>query len=299
MLFIDKFKKLLKTPHYGFTGVTHWLIATALFLCMWIVPWPFAKEYILTINKNKIFAVLIFFVIGGASLLPDLDSSPLQEGGSLAVYQLGIVGYLLSLVAITISGVIYTIFHTKYDDKPKSQHRMFWHTLLVPILLFIYVEYYIPKEGSYLWNYRTNVEYYSMFILVFFAAISIYLGSGMFFSRLFKLFNQQSKTQFVCLIITILSTIYIFTTEYENLVLIGKAIALGYAFHIFGDVLTKGSSPILFPIPTFKNKKLIFWRKPYLFGPNLAITTGSIVNTILNFVLIAINLFFVWIIFIK
>lgn len=290
---------LLKEEHKAFSGITHVLIATFLFLCMWMIPWQFATDYISAINENKSFALLIFLIIAGSSLLPDLDSSPLQEGGSTAVYQLGVLGYALSIVAITLSQIVWSLSHTRYDEKPKSQHRMLWHSLVIPLLIYLYVKFAMPSGGSRLWDHRDNIEYYSMFILLFFASISVYLGSSIFLYRIFKLANKQSKTQFACLTIMVGSIIYMLFTDYSNLVLIGEAISLGYAFHIFGDLLTKGSSPVLFPIPTRKNGHLIMWRKPYILGHTLAITTGGALNIILNFVLMGVNFMLVWVIFIK
>ena len=181
-----RMKLFLNEEHEGFSGTTHWLIAILFFFMMWLIPWSFSSNFIHEINSSKLFAFLIFFVIGGASLLPDLDSSPLQEGGSTAIYQLGALGYGLSIVAITISQVIYSLFHTKHDDKPKSQHRMFWHTLFVPLLIYIYVQFMIPSSGTTLWSRRTDIKAIPLFILVFFAAASVYLGASMLIYKLLK-----------------------------------------------------------------------------------------------------------------
>jgi hypothetical protein len=90
---------------------------------------------------------------------------------------------------------------------------------------------------------------------------------------------------------------------FKTLKLIGVAISLGYLFHIVGDVLTKGSSPIYFPIPTptktGKGIKFKFWCKPYILGGKFNITTGGAVNIILNFLLMGINLFLAWHLFIR
>lgn len=295
---MKKLKCVLMENHAGFSGITHWLIAIFLFFCMWLIPWSISKDYITFISSNVIYAILIFFVIGGASLIPDLDSSPLQEGGSTAVYQLGLLGQGLSILAITISGVVYSLFHTRYDEKPKSQHRMLFHSFIIPVLIFLYSLYLIPDTNEKLKNYMT-FESTNMFVTVFVAGISVYLGGSILFYKLLSIFGAQSKTQILSLSCMGASIGYMFFMPYSDLRMIGIAIALGYFFHILGDLLTKGSSPIFFPIPTFKNKHLIFWRKPYLFGSSFAITTGGVINTVLNFVLFGTNAFLIWFIFIK
>lgn len=293
-----KFKNLLKEEHLGFQGLTHWLLSILFFFLMWLIPWSFANNYINEISTNKLFAIIVFFVIGGASLLPDLDSSPLQGGGSAAIYQLGILGEFLSVICITVSGVVYSIIHTKYDDKPKSQHRMLFHAPIIPIIIYIYVLYFIPNNNSKLLN-NINLDKAGIIFIVFFSGVSIYLGSNMLIYKLLKLIGKQSSTQFFCLFIMTLSVIYMFFMPFKQIKLIGKALALGYLFHIVSDIATKGSAPLFFPIPIpNKNGKFRFWWKPYLFGP-FTITTGGIVNIILNFALFGINIFLAWFIFLK
>lgn len=295
---IKSIKQLLKEEHAGFSGFTHWLIAIFLFFLMWLVPWSFANNYINAINSSITFSVLIFFVVGGASLLPDLDSSPLQGGGSTAIYQLGFLGNALSILCITISGVVYSIMHTRHDDKPKSQHRMLFHTFVIPICLEIYNYMYIPDSETRLIN-NLNIDNVGIMVIVFFAAISVYLGGSMLFYKVLSLIGRQRSTQFYCWICMLLATWQILYMPYGQLKLICTALSLGYAFHILGDMITKGSAPAFFPIPIpgIKDRHLKFWRKPYILGYNLSITTGGVVNIILNYILIGINIFLYWFIF--
>ena len=297
---MEKFKEILNSEHAGFTGYTHWLIATMLFFIMWLIPLEISKEYVQAISSNKIFTIMIFFVIGGASLLPDLDSSPLEEGGSTAVYQLGFLGNSLSILCITISGIIYTLFHTKYDNKPKSQHRMLFHTLFLPLLFLIYTKYKIPDSlESTLWSNKDliirnkilDVTYLPMLLIIFLGSISVYLGGTMIIYKILKIFGKHRYTQFVCLAMFVFSVIYMLNMPYQQLKLVGVSISLGYIFHVLADVFSKGSSPILFPIPIIIKSHITLWHKPYLLGnSDFAITTGSIVNTILNFVLMGVDL---------
>lgn len=289
----------LNEEHDGFQGLTHWLISVLFFLLMWLIPWSFGNNFIASIRDSVGFTFLIFFVIGGGSLLPDLDSSTLQGGGSTAIYQLGILGEALSIAMITISGVIYSICHTRYDDKPKSQHRMLFHAPIIAILIYLFVLFSIPNTNQRVLD-NISVQNVGILILVFFAGVSIYLGSNMLIYKLLKLIGRQYQTQFICLGIMTISVFYMVTMPYSRLKLVGTALALGYLFHIIADVFTKGSAPLFFPIPV-PNKKghLRFWWHPYLISSKFTITTGSIVNIILNFVLMGLDIFLTWFIFIK
>ena len=295
--------KILNEEHYGFSGITHWLIAVCFFFLLWLIPIDFVKNYISIIQSNIVLFVMTFFIIGGASLLPDLDSSPLQEGGSTAVYQLGFLGYGLSILAITISQVVYTIFHTKYDQKPKSQHRMLFHTFFIPVVIFIYCMFILPlPEGKIFDDLKDGISgsEYSILILIFFTGVSIYLGASMLIYKILKLFKKQKYTQFICLAIMIgcISYILLVATN-EQIKLIGASIAFGYFFHIIGDLFSKGSSPIFFPIPVpyklSKITKVQFWKKPNI---PFALTTGGVANKILNFIMCAIDLLLFYILFI-
>lgn len=296
---MEKYKHFLSSEHPGFMGKTHWLIAMCLFFIMWIIPWDFANEYIDAISSNKIFAFMVFLIIGGASLIPDLDSSPLQEGGSTAVYQLGFLGNALSVLVIVISGVVYAIFHTKSDAKPKSQHRMLFHAPLIPFIIFAYAIFFIPKTDQRLID-NIGMENANMCILVFLASISIYLGSSMLFYRLLKLFHRQRYTQWFCLFFLTLGIYSMLNMPYTQLRLIVEAIGFGYLFHIIADFFSKGSAPIFFPIPTKKNGNWVIWNKPYFLGiSSLAITTGGMLNLVLDFIFAGLDILLFYIIFIK
>ena len=133
--------------------------------------------------------------------------------------------------------------------------------------------------------------------------ISIYLGASMFFYKVLSLVGKQRMTQIFCWIFMLFGTWQMWIMPFSKLKLICTAIVLGYLFHILGDILSKGSAPLFFPIPTpvktSKGLKFRFWWKPYLFDGKFNITTGGAVNVILNFVLIGIDIALAWFIFIK
>lgn len=298
-------KRLLNTlneEHAGFSGLTHWLIAICLFLLIWSLPFSFASNYVKEISTSGIFAFLIFLVIGGASLLPDLDSSPLQEGGSTAVYQLGWLGQSLSIISIVISSTVWNILHTKYDDRPPSQHRMFFHAPVVAIGFFFFNAMAYPNDGTTASSLGTASVPASVYAVMFFAALSVYLGSSIFFYKVLSLINKQKHTQFMCIAFMVWSVFTMWKMPFSRLKLIGTAVSLGYLFHIIpGDLVTKGSAPIFFPIPTpvktSKGIKWRFWWKPYPFNGRFHITTGGAVNIVLNFILMGLDLFLAWSLF--
>ena len=298
----EKLNNLLNEKHAGFMGNTHWLMTMAIFFLMWIIPWQFSKDFISSINSSKIFVFLVFLVIGGASLICDLDSNPLQGGGSTAIYQLGILGELLSLLEITISGVVYGIFHTKYDKKPESQHRMLFHAPIIPIVIYFYTIYKIPDSSSTLKD-NLNFENAGIIFLAFCCACAIYLGSNMLIYKILKLIRKQGSTQFICLGIMVISIIMLLTLPYSRLKLLFKAFSLGYLFHIIEDVFSKGSAPLFFPIPIpVSLKKLThfrLWWHPYFISSKFTITTGGIMNIILNYIMMGIDLILAWYVFAK
>jgi hypothetical protein len=291
--------KILAEEHDGFSGFTHWLIAICLFFCMWLIPWEFSLSFIHALHGNIIFTILIFFVIGGASLLADLDSSPLQGGGSTAVYQLGFLGQFLSIIAITISGVVWQVLHTKYDDKPESQHRLLWHAAVVPVCIYLWVYFCIPDSNSIHMSDQLSLKNTGLCMLFFFTGVSVYLGANMLLYKLLRLVGRQHASQFVCFILLLLSMWYMYGMTMHQVRLVGFAVAFGYLFHILADLITKGSAPVFFPIPVPKNGHLQLWRKPYILGYNLAITTGGAVNTILNFAFVIVDLGLFYILFVK
>lgn len=295
-------KKILIEEHAGFSGLTHWLIATLLFLLMWLAPIAFSKSYISAITQNWVFAFNIFLIIGGSALLADFDSSPLQQGGSFAIYQLGIFGQAISLVSITISSVVWNVVHTRYDEKPPSQHRMLFHTPFIAVCIFLMNWFSYPSSSKTAASFGFKSVPTSVYAIIILGAISVYLGASIFFYKVLSLFRKQKHTQIFCLLFMCFSIWSMWTMPLKSLKLIGTAISLGYLFHIIGDVPTKGSAPLFFPIPTpvktSKGIRFRFWWKPNILG-KFSITTGGAVNIILNFVLIGVNLFLSWHLFIR
>ena len=295
-------RKLLKEEHAGFSGWTHWLVATFLFFMLWMLPLSWSNEYVREISSSALFGFMAFMVLGGASLLPDLDSSPLQEGGSTAIYQLGFLGQLLSLGCIVISSSVWNVLHTKNDKRPPSQHRMLFHSPIIPLFILIFNQMSYPNSSDTI-SSCGFMHSGGAAAIVIIGAISVYLGASMLFYKLLGLFGRQSMTQVLNIVLMLGFLLMAWGMPFSRLKLMGTTIALGYLFHILADLITKGSAPLFFPIPTpVKTSKGLGWRlwwKPYPFGGKFHITTGGAVNTVLNFALIGVDLFMFWMLFVR
>lgn len=280
---MKNFKSFIK-DYRGFSGITHWLFGICAFFGLWLLPIDFSKNYVIYITQSILFAFTTFLTVSGSVMFPDLDSNPIQEGGSFALYQLGLIGHAISIFMITVSGVVYTILHTSVDEKPQSQHRMLFHAPSVPISFFIIV--YFSKFGngsisSRGWN-DTPVMIY---IIVFLAAICVYLGAAMLFYKALSIFHQENKTQFLNIVCTAVSIYMMYNMDFDRIKMLGYAVSFGYLVHVISDLFSQGSIPLFFPLPmpvSFKNWKLQIWKKPRI---PFAIETGGAINTILNFIL--------------
>lgn len=299
-------KKFMCRKVRGFSGITHVLISIFLLFMMLYLPIPFAINYKSLLLKGWQYTVVFFFVVVGASLLPDLDSSR-----STARFQLGVFGGLIKTGMTASSFVVTSLTKTKNDWVPETQHRCLWHTPFISIVLGITMWKFIPSENiTYLKLWQDAVEagvaryivinYIPVHFCMFFALSSIYLGIGIITHRLFK---PLPKTLRIILPKVIIAATFglLFMFSLSELRYVGVSIALGYLFHLMGDVFSKGSVPVIWPIPIAirKNRKWIwhFWWRPrgIIFG---RLETGGIANNIINFVFLSLDVFLLYAIFI-
>jgi len=298
-------RKMLLSKHAGFTGITHWLIAMMLLMLMRFLPFPFIREYIRSISSSRLMVLVSMLVVGGASLLPDLDSSPLEQGGSTAIYELGPLGNLLSLGCITISGVVWSVMHTGNDETPPSQHRMLFHAPVMAALIAIWAgAAYSGTDGSATLRSMGSHATFSMWSMWFLACVCTYLGSCMLLYRVTNLFGSSNAVPTASSLVAVITGLYMWGwMGMSSARLLGYSISLGYLFHILADVISKGSAPLFFPIPTpVKTRKGLgfrLWWKPYPFNGRFHITTGGAVNIIMNFAIGMLDVFLAWYIFIK
>ena len=93
---------------------------------------------------------------------------------------------------------------------------------------------------------------------------------------------------FVKYIFPTLLLVYVFTTTYANLKVLGVCFGAGYLFHCIEDCFADTGIPsLIFPIPQFWRKKV--WGRMRL--TPITITTGSLANTILDFIATGLAIF--------
>lgn len=296
-------ERFLKIKHSGFMGKTHWLMSLAFFMALWHLPQSIPiigaglSQFMSQIKTgNYLFILLVFFVLGGASLIPDLDSSKLEGGDSTAGERLGFVGTLISLVMVALARVTWSVLHLPADDKPKSGHRLLWHTWLMGIIIFFWMLSVFPNSSNNIMgtinihNILTNL---SQFMAVVVLGVSVYIGTNMLFYQVFKLIGMGRYTNIVSTVTFVGSIIALYILPFSQIRLLGITFAFGYIFHVTEDLLTQGSSPVAFPVPLMKQGKFQLWFKGFI-PFSLLIQTGGIVNSIMDYVFIGIDLLLVW-----
>lgn len=273
----------------GFTGITHALMSVALLLVVFIFLKGDAKDILLGDLQITIIAIII---AAGAALLPDLDNDE-----STAGYQLGFIGTFIGIFMKTTAMMIYNLHHTKKDRPPKSAHRLFWHTPFASALIFFAFWFFMPTGNESGWDFFKKgfdgnileflIENTTFLIGLFTIFISAMLGSDTALYWLFKLIKIRSffKT-LINSLLPIAVLILVILMPLDNIRMLTLVAALGYFFHILGDLLTQGSVAIVWPIPI----KGQAWHQPWILGP-LQIYTGGVVNTMMNFVFLGIIIF--------
>lgn len=238
---MNKIKNRIKS-NAALMGTTHVASAISVFFFM-VAMFP---EFIYgQLGTEDIFIVIAsLIIVGGATLLPDLDNTK-----SSAISSLGIVGVGLSKAMRAFAVVVYQISRTRYDDDNANPHRRFWHTLVSVILLFLAVFASVSIKTKIL---IFNNEYTVGFL---FACMWLFVCSRLFLTTFFKKSNDRFKRQgmtgsFISLIISILITVglVLFTEHSESYRWIAFSMSAGYLIHILGDTLTTSGTPLLWPI---------------------------------------------------
>lgn len=139
---LNKITNFLNEERPGFSGFNHLMLTVMIFLLLLLIPLDPFSSFLKSMVTNPITGIIAFFIIAGAALLPDLDNLA-EDGGGLALWQLGFVGSVLSTIMVTISSIMTSIFKSKKDQLPPTQHRMFWHTWVIPLVLFFSFFFYI------------------------------------------------------------------------------------------------------------------------------------------------------------
>ena len=286
----------------GFMGRTHALITIFIFQVMLLIGVGFASGYLKFIQSSFILFFVAFMTVVGASMLVDLDGPE-----SSAKYQLGLFGSALQIFMSVVASVFWGLTKRSGDKPPKSMHRLFWHTPIVAILIIVYYSFIFNGSNNSFANefkvFKANGNLLELFVIklpmvvitIFIAACCIYMGYNMITYKLFKLLGQYKIKDISSLIVTVISVIYMVSQPMSVLRYIGISIGIGWAAHIFEDLFTQGSVPLIWPIPNFKKKQ--GWWRPWILG-KFQIYTGGVVNTVIDLVFFLLDLWLAYLIFI-
>lgn len=289
--------KYLELDRPGFSGVNHVLIAIMLFLLLLIIPVDPFSSFLKSFLISPITGVMAFLVVCGGALLPDLDLLK-SDGGSAASWDLGILGSIISSIMVTISSIMTSVFHGKKDVKPDTQHRFFWHTLIVPIIMFLLMFFFLKDGDSKL------IESFIPFSIDTFPAmelscllmvgICVYVGSSLLLKKIKNIKLFKFKPSIVSLsLAAVTMLICLFAMSLSEFKLISYCIALGYLFHLIGDMFADGGIPALFPFTGVVGK--FFMRIKLL---PVTVKTGSTLESLLKVVFAVIDAILLYFVFV-
>ena len=253
-----------------------------------LIPLEFFEMTFWKLKDNWLLALTGIVVLCGGALFPDLDNDTSSAGATL-----GPLGSIFTTFMKSTSLIVWNLYHTKADKKPNTMHRYLWHAPIIWIGLgaMLYFglnggEYNIVtniinsfKTDSFLYFLRTNAVLFLFIILMFMAVL---VGSSMVLSKTSKILGKVvSVPTIVRYIFPILILAYVFSTSYSNLRVLGICFATGAFLHCIEDSFADTGIPsLIFPIPQFWRKRI--WGRIRLVP--ITVTTGSIVNTIIDFV---------------
>lgn len=187
-------------------------------------------------------------IMGGASLLPDIDSpgSLSTRDGATAVRAFGVVGEAIGHSMNAVSVVVYNLTATRKDGTRTHGHRTLTHTLVFAILASVLVALGAGSSKQFtLMDHTWTIGKAFTFVLMW----------AMLHLALFGLFEKWTKKQrekytlagvmIVSLGMTLATILMLPATGYPWL---GLCVGGGVLVHTLGDAITKQGSPLLWPI---------------------------------------------------
>jgi hypothetical protein len=228
--------------------------------------------------------LIAFVVICGGALLPDMDNLK-EDGGSSATWDLGVFGSIVSSIMVTVSSIVTSIFRGRGDNKPDTQHRYFWHTLLVPVVMFLLVCFCVPGGDTRVLDLVDPRDLSSfdtsVIVLLFFVFVSAYVGLCLLLRKANKLPFVRVKASVVSLVLSVVIVAVLLFSDCNTLQVVGICLCLGYLFHLVGDLFADSGIPALFPFTGLLGK---FWMRISLLPRALTVSTGSSVESLLKVV---------------
>lgn len=275
----------------GFMGKTHALLSV-MFLCICLlVPVNIFKETIWLLKDNILFFIVGIIVLVGGALLPDLDNCASSAGSTL-----GFMGNIVTIFMQSTSSIIWTLTHTRRERMPMTFHRYFWHTLVASGGILSLFWFCIPNSDTTIFSEIKNTSISEFFqnritllVLMLLVFMAVLCGSNMVLWRIIKFFNLPNIISYI---LPLLVLIYTFTLDFSHLRIIGICIGLGYLFHCLEDFWADSGVPLLWPIPITGH----CWFKCRFI---VTVTTGGLINTIIDICALAIDIILIAIIFMK
>lgn len=276
----------------GFMGRTHALLSIMLFCICMLIPVDFFQTTIGIMKDEILFFIAGITVLVGGALLPDLDNAQSAAGSTL-----GPLGSICTTFMQTTSSICWNFLHGKGDKMPPTQHRYLWHTLLIGSGIFCLFYFGMHPGDDTLISSIKNAEDFLTWlqgnsVLVFFIIIlfmAILVGSDMLFSKIIKMIHIR-YLKLINYVFPVLMMIYLFFLNMTHLRILGMCLGMGYLFHPLEDCFADHGVPILWPLP-IKNK---LWHR---IKTPLTIETGSLANTILDIIILIIDIGLIVIIF--
>ena len=254
------FKKLLTRKLNGFNGLNHALLSILFMLVFMIIPLePFQLTFA-QLKNNILLFIICLVVLAGGALFPDLDNDSSSAG-----YTLGPLGSIMTVFMKSTSSVVWNIYHFKGDQRPTTQHRYLWHAPLIWVGLLALFYFGLPsgnftiftnlsnsiQTGNFGYFVQTNATLVLFIILTFMAVL---VGSNMVIYSITTIFDLPYLIKYI---LPSLVLIYIFTTNYTNLRIIGISFATGALLHCIEDAFCDTGLPsLIFPIPQFWRNKV-------------------------------------------
>ena len=279
----------LSRERSGFSGVNHVLIAIMLSLLLLMVPVEPFSPFLSNIMSSPVFGIMGLLTICGGALLPDMDNLK-SDGGSAATWSLGALGSIVSSLMVTISSIVTSVFHGRRDVRPDTQHRFFWHTLLVPLVGLLLTELLVPDSAARVIDSVTSSA--AVIIPLVLVAICIYVGAILLLKKICKIL-PIGKPSIIALLLMVASVlIVVFMLNEHQLKMLTLCVSLGYLFHLVGDLFADGGIPALFPVTGVFGK---FFMRVRL-SP-VTVKTGSTLESLLKIVFLAIDLVLAYLVF--
>lgn len=276
--------RLLKKRLKGFMGKTHVFLSLCFLFIFMLIPWEFFEMTVWRLKENWLLAVVGIVVLCGGALFPDLDNDNSSAGATL-----GPLGSIFTTFMKSTSLIVWNLYHFKADKKPNTMHRYLWHAPIIWVGLgaMLYFglnggEYNIFtnvansfKTDTFLYFLRTNAVLFLFIILIFMAVL---VGSNMVIFQLGKFLPLPYIIKYIMPVAVL---IYVMTTSYNNLRVIGICFALGAFLHCIEDGFADTGVPsLIFPIPQFWRKRV--WGRIKLLP--ITVTTGGLANKVVDLV---------------